>query len=65
LIATCAKHNSFITALDWSTDSKHIQSICGAYELLFFNAETGTQMPSNIYTFIFFKMKRWSNSFER
>jgi len=46
LIATCAKHNSFITALDWSTDSKHIQSICGAYELLFFNAETGTQMPN-------------------
>lgn len=46
LIATCSKHNSFITALDWSIDSKHIQSICGAYELLFFDAETGSQLPN-------------------
>jgi WD40 repeat protein len=43
LLATCSKHNSFITALDWSTDSNSIMSICGAYELLFFDANTGQQ----------------------
>ena len=30
-------HSSFITALDWSQDGKFIRSVCGAYELLFFN----------------------------
>jgi len=39
LVSKATKHNSFITALDWSTDGKYIQSICGAYELLFFNGE--------------------------
>jgi len=43
LVAKCTKHNSFITALDWSTDSQHIMSVCGAYELLFFDANSGTQ----------------------
>ena len=33
----CTGHSSFITALDWSQDSKYIRSVCGAYELLFFN----------------------------
>jgi WD40 repeat protein len=40
-VATLAKHNSFITSLDWSTDSLHIQSNCGAYELLFYDATNG------------------------
>ena len=31
------KHNSFVTALDWTSDSSYIRSICGAYEKLFFN----------------------------
>ena len=30
-------HSSFITSLDWSQDSKWIRSVCGAYELLFYN----------------------------
>jgi len=30
-------HSSFITALDWSQDGEWIRSVCGAYELLFFN----------------------------
>ena len=30
-------HSSFITAFDWSQDSSKIRSVCGAYELLFFN----------------------------
>ena len=37
LYATFDKHNSFVTALDWSVDSTYIRSICGAYEKLYFN----------------------------
>ena len=37
LHANFNKHNSFVTALDWSSDSVFIRSICGAYEKLFFN----------------------------
>jgi WD40 repeat protein len=43
LKAKCKKHSSFITSLDWSVDSNFIQSTCGAYELLFFDAHNGTQ----------------------
>jgi microtubule-associated protein-like 6 len=38
------KHSSFITHLDWSTNSANLQSNCGAYELLFWNVQTGQQM---------------------
>ena len=38
-IGTCKGHNSFITALDWSCDSKYVRSNCGAYELLFFDRD--------------------------
>lgn len=40
LYATFAKHNSFVTALDWSADSTFIRSICGAYEKLFYNVKS-------------------------
>jgi WD40 repeat protein len=43
LKAKCKKHSSFITSLDWSVDSNFIQSTCGAYELLFFDAHSGIQ----------------------
>jgi WD40 repeat protein len=40
-------HSSFITSLDWSQDSSYIRSVCGAYELLFFNvANKGKRDPS-------------------
>ena len=39
-------HNSYITQLDFSTDSKHLQSNCGAYELLFWDVDAGAQDPS-------------------
>ena len=39
-------HSSFITAFDWSLDSKYLRSNCGAYELLFFNVETMKRDPS-------------------
>lgn len=38
-VGVCRGHNSYIMALDWCTHSKYIRSNCGAYELLFFNAD--------------------------
>jgi len=37
-VAVCTKHNSYISNLDWSEDSQFIQSNCGAYEYLFYEA---------------------------
>jgi microtubule-associated protein-like 1/2 len=34
-------HSSFITAFDWCQESKWIRSVCGAYELLFFEDKKG------------------------
>jgi WD40 repeat protein len=42
----CRGHTSYITHLDFSHDSKVLQSNCGAYELLFWNVETGQQIKS-------------------
>jgi WD40 repeat protein len=39
----CKGHSSFITHIDWSTDSKWLQSNCGAYELLFWTSKSGKQ----------------------
>lgn len=50
-IATCTAHKSFITNLDWSADGKYIQSNCGAYEYLFFAADTGKQITSGASQF--------------
>lgn len=35
------KHSSYITHLDFSNCGKFLHSNCGAYELLFWNLETG------------------------
>lgn len=43
MLATCVGHSSYITALDWSEDSKWIRTNCGAYELLFWDASNGSQ----------------------
>ena len=37
LYKSFAKHNSFVTAFDWSQDSTYIRTVCGAYEKLYFN----------------------------
>lgn len=42
--ATLTGHTSFVTALDYSVDGNFIQSTCGAYELLFWNAKDGTRV---------------------
>ena len=39
------KHSSYITHLDWSENSNNLHSNCGAYELLFWDASTGKQLP--------------------
>lgn len=43
LKCTLKAHNSYITSVDWSEDSSTIKSVCGAYELLFFDVASGTQ----------------------
>jgi WD40 repeat protein len=45
-IGKCRGHSSFITCIDWSLDCNTIRSVCGAYELLFFNTETAEQWTS-------------------
>lgn len=46
-VGTCKAHNSFIVSIDWCCESKFIRTVCGAHELLFFNAEDGfKQDPS-------------------
>ncbi len=35
-----AKHNSFVTSVDWSKDGSYLRSVCGAYEKLYFNVKT-------------------------
>lgn len=44
--ARMKKHSSFITHLDWSTDGNFLHSTCGAYELLFWDANGFKQMTS-------------------
>lgn len=39
-------HSSFVTSIDWSQDSKFLRTVCGAYELLFFNVEDKKRDPS-------------------
>jgi len=39
LASKMQKHSSYITALDWSLDSKNIKSTCGAYELLYWSVD--------------------------
>lgn len=41
-----AKHNSYITHLDFSADGGHVQSNCGAYEYLFCDTSTSKQVRS-------------------
>ena len=44
--AVFAKHNSYITHLDFSSDGNYLQSNCGAYELLFSDVSSGSQITS-------------------
>ena len=39
-------HSSYITHLDWSLDGRLVQSTCGAYELLYWDVESGKQFSA-------------------
>lgn len=44
--AICNKSSSFITHIDWSLDSSTLRTIDGSYEILYYNAHSGTQDTS-------------------
>merc|ERR1711865_388438 len=39
-------HSSYITHIDFSANSKYLQTNCGAYELLFWDVRNGKQITS-------------------
>ena len=51
------KHSSFITHLDWSEDGSSLHSNCGAYELLFWDANSGKQITGGATRF---RDERWA-----
>lgn len=59
LKGTLKGHNSFITGIDWSEDGKVMRSVCGAYELLFWNVEQLQQVTNGATEF---KDTKWANS---
>ena len=56
-IAVCKGHSSFITHFDWSMDGNYLHSNCGAYELLFWDGNSGRQLTSGATQF---KDEFWS-----
>ena len=52
------KHSSYITHIDVSRDSCFLQSTCGAYELLFWDLNTGKQITSGA---TMLRDERWSS----
>jgi len=46
----CVGHSSFVTHMDWATDSTYLQTNSGDYELLYWNAEVCRQVtqPSSL-----------------
>ena len=48
LVVKFAKHNSFVTQLDWSKDQTYIRSVCGAYEKLYYNVAEKSHDPAGI-----------------
>ncbi len=54
------KHSSFITHLDWSEDSEYLHSNCGAYELLFWDINSGKQLTSGASALRDEKWATWS-----
>ncbi|KAJ3659306.1 hypothetical protein Zmor_011002 [Zophobas morio] len=44
-VGRCMGHSSYITHVDWSTDSQTLRTNSGDYELLYWNAATCRQIP--------------------
>ncbi|TRY69777.1 hypothetical protein DNTS_006007 [Danionella cerebrum] len=45
-VGKCTGHSSFVTHLDWSTDSQYIVTNSGDYEILYWEASTGKHITS-------------------
>ncbi|CAH1792966.1 unnamed protein product [Owenia fusiformis] len=45
-IGKCQGHSSFVTHIDWSSDSQYLQSNSGDYEILYWNAGTCRHITS-------------------
>ena len=60
LVATCQGHSSFITGLDWSVDSQALHTVDGAYELLFWDGNTGEQIKDGATKFCDEEWATWS-----
>jgi len=44
-LARCTGHSATVLHIDWSADSKMLQSQCNAYELLYWNCDRGDPEP--------------------
>lgn len=54
------KHSSYITHIDFSLDGNNIHSNCGAYELLFWDVNTGKQVTAGATQFRDDKWATWT-----
>lgn len=46
LSTVISQHNAWIRHMDFSANSVYLQSNCGAYELCFYEADTGLLIPA-------------------
>ncbi|KAL0245020.1 hypothetical protein GEMRC1_009100 [Eukaryota sp. GEM-RC1] len=56
LLHTMAGHTAHVKAFDWDTTSSYLQSMCGGYDYLFWDAKNGKQVTSAS----FFADKEWA-----
>eukprot|EP00945_MAST-04E_sp_MAST-4E-sp1_P000695 g695.t1 len=47
-ITRCKGHTSYITHIDWSRDSRILQSNCGAYEIIYWDMPSGAPLRSTL-----------------
>eukprot|EP00742_Colponemidia_sp_Colp-10_P006323 GILJ01006777.1.p1 GENE.GILJ01006777.1~~GILJ01006777.1.p1 ORF type:complete len:2262 (-),score=409.36 GILJ01006777.1:195-6980(-) len=60
MIRKLTGHSSYITHLDWAPNNKNLQTNCGAYELLFWDATTGAQLKGGATALKDTKWSTWT-----